>query len=74
MSACRRRDAAGLGRVVVELVGRLNFEYEDAARQLGELYLEALERAERGRFRRTLRVFRTLRDAASGPRRPGGPG
>ena len=66
IAASRRRDAAGLGRVVVELIGRLNFEYEDAARRLGVLYLVALQSGRRGRFRRTLRIFRSLHAAASG--------
>jgi hypothetical protein len=75
IAACQRRDAAGVGRVLMELIGRLNFEYEDAARRLGGIYVEAMQRARRGRFRRTLRILRALRAAAAGEerrRRPAG--
>jgi hypothetical protein len=61
IAACRHRDAAAVGRVLLELIARLNFEYEAAAGRLGHLYVEALERARRNRFRRTLRLFRALR-------------
>ena len=65
IAACRGRATATLGRVVVELMGRLNFDYDEAARRLGRLYLLALEAGQRGRFRQTLRIFRSLHAAAA---------
>jgi hypothetical protein len=66
IAACRRRNAPAVRRVVMELIGRLDFHHEAAARRLARLYVEALGRARRGRFRRTLRVFRALRAAVMG--------
>jgi len=65
IAACQGRDAASLGRVVVELMGRLNFDYDEAARRLGRLYLLALQGARRGRFRQSFRIFRSLHAVAT---------
>jgi hypothetical protein len=64
IAASRGRDTAALGRVVVELMGRLNFDYDEAARRLGRIYVLALQAAQRGRYRQSLRIFRALHAAA----------
>jgi hypothetical protein len=65
ITACRSRDTVALGRVVVELIGRLNFDYDVAARRLGRVYVLAMEDAQQGRFRQSLRIFRSLHTAAA---------
>jgi len=60
LAACLRRDAGEVREVVLELVGTLDFEYEQAARELAGLYDRCLRQAGAGRFDRAREVFRTL--------------
>lgn len=70
LAACLRRNAGEVREVVLELVGALDFEYEQAARELARLYDRCLRQAEAGRFDRAREVFRTLLETWGSPGRP----
>ena len=70
LAACLRRDAAEIRVVILELVGALDFDYEEAARELARLYDRCLRQSEAGRFDRAREVFRTLLETWGVPGRP----
>ena len=70
LAACLRRDAGEVRQVFLELVGALDFEYEQAARQLAGLYDRCLRQAAAGRFDRAREVFGTLLETWGAPGRP----
>ena len=70
LAACLRKDAGEVREVVLELVGALDFEYEQAARQLTGLYDRCLRQAAAGRFDRAREVFRTLLQTWGAPEHP----
>lgn len=79
IAGCLERDGAAVREVLLELVGALNFDYEQAARELGRLYDAALRQVDGGHFEAPLRTFRILHETATVvtaapavPRRPAG--
>lgn len=69
LAACLGRDTDEVRAVVLELVGALDFEYEQAARELAGLYDRCLHHAQAGRFDRAREVFRTLLQTWGAPGR-----
>jgi len=67
LAACLRRDAREVREVVLELVGALDFEYEQAARKLAGLYDRCLRQTAAGRFDRAREVFRMLLETWGAP-------
>ena len=78
MLACRRREKARAQRTVIELIGGLDFEYEDQAGGLLKLYDWILQLLGEDRFAEAEQVFDRLRQAwgqaltGIGVARPGG--
>lgn len=61
ISACLARDAPGAIQAVMALIGTLNFELQDAAVGLFDVYERCLRSLEAERFDFPLRVLRGLR-------------
>lgn len=60
VSACLARDAAEVRRILLRLIGALNFEFEAAASRLFEIYDLCLGHVAQGRFEVPRRVFESL--------------
>jgi len=61
--ACEARDPQRAGRALSELIGSLNFEYEEIATGLFRLYEYCLWGIRRSRFQDAAKVLRGLRQA-----------
>ena len=59
-AGCRRRDTSVVRGVIAELVFRLDFDFDRAARELGRLYQLSLRHVEAGRFQMALEIFQAL--------------
>ena len=66
IAGCRARNARSVGLVLMELVGTLNFDYEEAAMRMFEAYDHCLQRVERRQFDAAQRLFERLQSAVSG--------
>ena len=60
VSACLARDATEVRRILMRLIGALNFEFEAAASRLFEIYDLCLGHVAEGRFEVPQRVLESL--------------
>jgi hypothetical protein len=60
VSACLERDAAEVRRILMRLIGALNFEFEAPASRLFEIYDICLGHVAQGRFEVPRRVLERL--------------
>jgi hypothetical protein len=63
VDGCRAGDAGAVEEVLLELIGALNFEYEEAALGLFRLYDASLDQVQTGRFDTARSLFLKLLDA-----------
>ena len=63
IEGCRTEDARQVARVLMELIGLLNFGYREAAIRLFEVYDDCLQRVRRRQFQVPLRVLQNLEHA-----------
>ena len=63
VDGCRAGDTAAVEKVLLELIGTLNFEYEEAALGLFRLYDASLDQVQAGRFDTARALFFRLLDA-----------
>jgi flagellin-specific chaperone FliS len=63
MASCARRDAGRARRGLVELIGALNFDYQEIALGLFRLYDYCLTVIGRGRFEEAAGIVRELKAA-----------
>jgi hypothetical protein len=61
--ACHARNEPQVTRVLMALLARLDFDYEEAAEECVRLYDTALAEARRGSFGPALRAFHVLAEA-----------
>jgi hypothetical protein len=61
--SCKRRDVQKMSRVLIELMGALNFEYEDTSTRLYRLYEYCQRLIFQKNFDEALYIIRELRDA-----------
>lgn len=60
IAGCRARDRRQVGRVLIELIGTLDFDYEEAATRLFEVYDDCLGRVRRRQFEVPQRILESL--------------
>ncbi|HTY79042.1 MAG TPA: hypothetical protein VMI34_14560 [Candidatus Bathyarchaeia archaeon] len=63
LAGCRGQESRQVREVFVQLVGALNFDYEEAAERLFALYEECIHAVRRRRFEQPLRVLQYLEAA-----------
>ncbi len=61
--SCKRRDVQKMSRVLIELMGSLNFEYEDTSTRLYRLYEYCQRRIFQKKFDEALFIIEELRNA-----------
>ena len=61
--SCKRQDVQKMSRVLIELMGALNFEYEDTATRLYRLYEYCQRLIFQKKFDEALFIIKELRDA-----------
>jgi hypothetical protein len=69
IEGCQTRNAGLVRQVLMQLIGMLNFRYQDAAARLFEVYDDCLEQVQRRQFDVPQRVLESL-EAAFGPPSP----
>ena len=60
--SCRAKDRQKAGKVLVELIAALNFEYDEIATGFFDLYRYALDEVNKDEFENALVVFEGLND------------
>ncbi|MGA2297296.1 MAG: flagellar export chaperone FliS [FCB group bacterium] len=60
--SCKRGDVTKMSRVLVELMGSLNFEYEDTATRLYRLYEYCQRCIFQKRFKEAINIIQELRN------------
>jgi len=60
IAGCRARDARQVREVLMELIGALNFDYEEAAARLFGVYDDCLARVRKRQFEIPLRILERL--------------
>jgi hypothetical protein len=63
IAGCRARDARQVKEVFVQLIGTLNFDYEDAATQLFAVYVGGIRCVRTRKFEEPLRILENLHAA-----------
>jgi flagellin-specific chaperone FliS len=63
LGACGRQDAQRASRAITELIGALNFDYEEIAVPLFRLYEYCLRVIRSGSFDEASKIMRQLKDA-----------
>jgi flagellin-specific chaperone FliS len=63
--SCKRKDVQKMSRVLIELMGALNFEYEETATRLYRLYEYCQRVVFQKNFDEALYIIKELRDAWS---------
>ena len=63
IAGCRARNAQQVGQVLIELIGALNFDYEEAATRLFEVYDDCLGRVARRQFEVPQRILENMHGA-----------
>lgn len=61
--SCKRKDVAKMSRVLIELMGALNFEYEETATRLYRLYEYCQRCIFQRKFDEALYIIKELREA-----------
>jgi len=61
--SCKKNDVSKMSKVLIELMGSLNFEYEETATRLYRLYEYTQRLIFQKRFSEALVIIRELRDA-----------
>ncbi len=61
--SCKRRDVSKMSRVLIELMGSLNFEYEETATRLYRLYEYCQRCIFQKKFGEALEIIQGLREA-----------
>lgn len=61
--SCKRKDVQKMSRVLIELMGALNFEYEETATRLYRLYEYCQRQIFQKNFEEALYIIQELRDA-----------
>ncbi len=61
--SCKKNDVSKMSKVLIELMGALNFEYEETATRLYRLYEYTQRLIFQKRFNEALVIIRELRDA-----------
>ena len=62
LKSCKAKDRQKAAKVLVELIGSLNFDYKEIALGYFELYRFALDGIHRGKFENAIWVLQGLRD------------
>lgn len=60
IAGCRARNRRQVARVLVDLIGTLDFDYEEAATRLFEVYDDCLRRVRRRQFEVPERILESL--------------
>lgn len=63
IAGCRARDARQVREVFVQLVGALNFEYEEASTRLFTVYEDCIRCVRSRKFEQPLRILESLHAA-----------
>jgi hypothetical protein len=63
IAGCRARDARQVKEVFVQLIGALNFDYEEAATRLFAVYEDGIRCARTRKFEEPLRILENLHAA-----------